>query len=539
MTVPGWSRKQAPVVYALRGWSAASFNRGVGACDVQQLGVRLLLLLALFQPVATAAGNPVSQEAARTRAGEMERELSERAERSVRDGGAAAGQVWTELGAFYHGLGRRHRAVELYNRAAGSQSSAAVRYLRGVALFELGQYEHSLPDLLEALAATPDNAPAALRAGRVYLLASNFAAAAQMLSRAAEHLPNDPAVNMTRGDLAAAQRQWKAALHWYRHALRESPGAGELALKLATAHRALGDVGQATRWLVQSSRNRDGPAIRDPWLSTLLAPSRSFAALLLAADWALVRGEPGKALISYERAARLEPADPAVAQRRALLLAEVGQQRLAITHAQRYLREYPDEQSMLQTLAQLLYADEVVSAPELAQMARRLRADQTSTPNRQLTAALFAAAGAFEEAAVIYRRLAGLDPQRAEFHYGLGLARLAAGNCDAREALATAARLQPDWRLADQMRARADAFCGAASARGPRTDTPTDRLTHAIATLVQGDPDSASLLARAELPHPDAALLLDAMAGLSELTAFAPDSRWWWPPLQIGQQSAN
>ena len=98
--------------------------------------------------------------------------------------------------------------------------------------------------------------------------------------------------------------------------------------------------------------------------------------------------------------------------------------------------------------------------------------------------------------------------------------------------------MRNDWGEAHIALARADALCGFAEAARSRAatlrgvqDSPETRITSAFAEAAGGRLDEARRLATTALPHPDAKLLLDALAaGGLPAKPFAPQSPWWLPP---------
>ena len=137
-----------------------------------------------------------------------------------------------------------------------------------------------------------------------------------------------------------------------------------------------------------------------------------------------------------------------------------------------------------------------------------------------------------------YRRLVETRPDDAYGHYWLGMAQLGEGDCAASEAFAEALRLRPNWGEAHVSMARADALCGrgeeahrrAVTLHEIKDDTDT-RITLALAEIAIGRPEQGHRLAAAELPAPDAVLVVEAVAsGRPPANAFAPGSDWWLPP---------
>ena len=457
---------------------------------------------------------------------------------------AARAHAWGSLGMLYHAHRLRHLAEEAYHRALAAVDHPRWRYLRAVVRSERGEIARGVADFRRVVDAQPGNMAAWYRLGVGLFLTGDLAAADAALGRARQLAPESALVLAALADVAAARGDAGAALELLERAWKLEPEAGQLAYKLAMAHRARGDVEAARRWLDRRPDNSLAPKIDDPLLLEVARMSRSARFHENAANWALARDDRHGALKALQRAVALAPEDVRLGLRLASVLASVGEAEAAIEAVRRLLAVDADSAPGWYLLAWLL---RTAAAPEDRQAAlsavQRALALRDDAQARRLAAALLMRTGHFAEAAAHYAVLAQRQPSQAAFHYWLGLARLGAGDCRARQPLAQALQLREGWGEAHLVLARADALCGHAEAAERRAqalhrarDDADTRLTRAFAALASGRASEAERLAAAELPHPDAALLLAAINAPADQGApalpeqpFAPESEWWLP----------
>ena len=186
----------------------------------------------------------------------------------------------------------------------------------------------------------------------------------------------------------------------------------------------------------------------------------------------------------------------------------------------------------------LLHPTDVIAALDAARTAQRIDNDDASGA---LLAAIAMKARSYALAVSTYEELTARDGDNSYYFYWLAMARLADGHCSpALESLAEAIRIRPSWGEAHLVQIRATALCGGLllreKARGKavallrqRSDTDI-RLTLAFAEMSLGNLGGAEELIELERPHPDAAMLSDAL-GRKRLPTlpFAAESPWWQP----------
>ena len=502
------------------------------ACHLAAMTVALaasVLAVAMAEPRQLADLPPALATTMREARDEAERLASTSTEAPVR------ADAWGNLGMLYHAHRLRFLARDAYAAALAENDTVRWRYLHGIALAELGEIERAARDFGMVTSATPANMPAWYRLGVSLLLTGELADAQTALERARAIDEDSALVLAALADVASARGDHRAALGLLTRAVELEPEAGQLAYKLAMTHRALGDGERAKAWLARSPDNRLAPKIDDPVLLDVARMSRSARFYEIAAEWALGRGDLDGAIDALRSAAALAPDDVGLALRVATALGDAGREALAVAETRRALRL--DEQSApaWYRLAWLLRRSDVVVAEEAIGRALALADDARS----RALAGAFAMRGEWYLSAIgHYRRLAALVPEDAYAHFWLGIARLGAEDCAARDSIEEALRLRGDWGEAHIAMARADALCGFPDAARSRAatlrnvqDGPETRITLAFAEAAGGRLDAARRLAKSALPHPDAKLLLDALAadGLPA-KPFAPQSRWWLPP---------
>ena len=510
------------------------------ACHLQAVAVAVTVALAASVPAGGMAESRQLADLPPALAATL-REAHEEAERlaSTSTDASARAAAWGNLGMLYHAHRLRFLARDAYARALAEVETVRWRYLHGIALAELGEIERAAHDFRLVTTATPDNMPAWYRLGVSLLLSGELAGAQAALGRARDLDGDSALVLATQADVASARGDHRAALGLLTRAVELEPGAGQLAYKLAMTHRALGNAEHASAWLARSPNNRLAPKIDDPVLLAVAQMSRSARFYEIAADWALGRGDLAGAIDALKSAVALAPEGVALALRLATALGDAGQEARAVAETRRALtlddRSAPAWYRLAWLLRRSNAPSDVVAAEDAVGRALALADDARS---RALAGAFDMRSARYLSAAGHYQRLAALVPGDAYAHFWLGIARLGAEDCAARDSLDEALRLRGDWGEAHIAMARADALCGFPDAARSRAatlssvqDSPETRITLAFAEAAGRRSDAARRLATSALPDPDAKLLLDALA-VDALPArpFAPQSRWWLPP---------
>ena len=496
---------------------------------------RLASACVILAVAASAAANELPPSLAD--ALQAARVEAEQAAAQAKDDGARA-DAWGKLGMIYHGQRLRELAEQAYDRALGIAEDPRWRYLRAIVLSERGDIVAAAEDFASVVRAVPEDAVARYRLGVARFLLGDLDAAQTQLRLARQAMPDSALVLGTLADIALAQGRAEQALELLQEAWELEPQAGQLAYKLAMTYRRLGNADAARDWLARQPENSLAPGIADPLLLEVAQTSRSPRFLEAAANWALARGEKEQAADALAEAVALAPNNVALALRLANLLGALDREQEALTHTRRVLALNDQSAAAWHLLAWLTRnaAAEEERAAAAGAAARSLAlADDPKV--RVLAAMLAMRDGNWRLAAGHYHRLASDDLEDADHRYWLALALLADADCGGRQPLADALRLRPDWGEAHLVLARADALCGNAAAamrRAERLQAAKDdaetRITMAYAAYGLGHSGEAARLAKAELPHPDAQALLDALygeAGRAALRVFASGSLRW------------
>lgn len=502
----------------------------------------LLLLSLLLTPSSASAGestmrfdglSPVVAEALRTARDDTERQVA------LLPDAASRSNAWGRLGMFYHAQHLPYAAELAYGKALAEAEDPRWHYLRAIALGERGELDLAINDYRRVTETDPGNMAAWYRLGAGLLVRGDQDGALTALKEARKRAPDSAIVLSALADAAVAGEKWPQALELLERAQALAPEAGQLAYKLAMVHRRMGNLTKAQSWLTRRDGNNSTPEIDDPVLLEVAQMSRSGRFFLKAGEWALERGDHEQALQAFENAVSLEPEDTSagLALAYALSLNERGND--ALKEVRRVLGNDPDSARGWHTLAWLLRTSVSQEDREAAHGAARksltLAEDEKT---RSLAAGLSMRAGRFKEAAADYAQLVGLEPAQAYYHFWLGLALLGGGDCAALPALVQAVQLQKSWGEAHLVLARAEAICGHGTTARRRVkallgvkNDPDTRLTLAFVELALGRIEVARQLAMAELPHPDASILLDALDHKTmPRVPFSDESEWWLPP---------
>ena len=108
-----------------------------------------------------------------------------------------------------------------------------------------------MADLTRVLELAPDDVPALIWLGRLYLDQGQADKAEPLFERARQHAPQSVAVLLGLGQAALARKDYARAVAVLEEALRAHPSAASVHSPLAMAYRGLGDTARATEHLRQ------------------------------------------------------------------------------------------------------------------------------------------------------------------------------------------------------------------------------------------------------------------------------------------------
>ena len=503
---------------------------------------RLSALLAAAVGVSAVAGDappsdvpsePASVEATLAAAVQATEQELQRLE----DPGGRA-EALGRLGMLHHAQDMLGPAEAAYRRALAEHRHWRWHYLLAVVLGDQGATRDAIAAYRDALAlAEPGHWLAHYRLGLLLLLEGDHAAAADALGEAHAIMPKSAAVLAALGDAAVAREDFETARKLFGEAAALAPNAGRIAYKLALTHRRLGDIDAAERWLAK--RNPHAAPVEDPLLLEVAELSLSPKFFIKAGERAWERGEREDALAAWRNAAALALHDADAGLVYAHALGMMGQRDASLAEVRRVLAQHPEAPRAWYLLAHALrdteHIDEAIDA---ARASLRFADD---APARALLAALLMRTARFDEAAAHYRTLSTRQPDTAYYAYWLGLAHLGAQSCpEALPPLRRALRQESTWGQAHIALTRAEALCGSDEERRQALaksqqlvaaqNSVDTRLTIAFAQLGLGRPTDARDAAGAELPHPDAAMLIESIDRAEPPPApFAAGSDWWLP----------
>ena len=447
--------------------------------------------------------------------------------------------AWGRLAMLYHAQRLRELARDTYSEALRAADLTEWRYLRGIARSELGDIEGSIRDFLQVTELDPKDPAAWYRLGLARWLSGDVAAGREALEQALTLTPEAAVVMAALSDVVAAEGDTDRAIELLERAWGIEPEAGQLAFKLAALHRQRADLEAVDTWLGRDPGNRLAPKIDDRRLLEVAYLSQSSRVFEVAADWALARGDTEQAIRSLRNAVAFAPDHVGLGVRLITELANAGRGADAIAAARKLTERIPDAARAWYVLAFMQRTSE--PGPARAALARcRELADPPEA--RELAAAFAMQDKDYGAAAELYAGLLA-NSAVARHAYWLGIAKLGGGDCQGVAALERALALQKGWGQAHIALARAEALCGKGAVALQRADAVLrarddvdTRITMAFARLGAGDLSRAGAAARAELPHADAAMLLQSIDSdeFAGLRPFAEESAWWLPPLVAG-----
>ena len=444
------------------------------------------------------------------------------------------------LAIIYHAQQMLSSAESAYLRALELDEVYAYRYLLSIILLQRGDTDGAVANLEQVVISNPEYVPAWYRIGNIELLRGNVEKAESAFESAQKIYPNSAAILVGLASAKIAKEDWFSAIELLEKAWVYEPNNGQIAYKLVSAYRGNGDDEKAALWQSSADASVQSPALEDPLLVELAGMSRNARFYAKAADWAFKRGDKDATRDALSQAAQLEPTSLEYSIKYAAFLELVGEADAAAEELKRFLALDTEQASAWFALARLYRTSEsgeqYVQGLVAAQRAVELEEDEDLY--RTLAAAMSLQANLYPYAQEHYMQLLERNPDNPYYYYWFGVARLAEGHCDGRDALKRAIALRKSWGEAHVATARADAYCGDIQSASTRLDAlaraAADKdiqSAQAFVALLSGDVDGARLLAEELLPDPDAQMVLDAIESAENpRRVFADGSSWWIPP---------
>ena len=449
-------------------------------------------------------------------------------------------EIIGQLAFIFHAQQMLASAETAYREALNNDEVYAYRYLLAIIVLQRGDTEEAIAHLDQVVLANPDYVPAWYRLGNLKLLQGDVSGAAAAFANAQKVYADSAAIMVGVADVALAREEWERAIEELEKAAVFAPNNGQIAYKLATAYRELGNQEKVDQWMPLANSAMQPPPLTDPLMVELAGLSRSGRFFIQAADWAFQRGDREAARDALLQATLLDSDNLEYALKYAAFLELTGETDEAAAEIKRFLSVREDAASAWFFLARLLRDsdDGEKYLQGLIAVQKAVELDSEEDLYRTLAAAMSLQAALYPHAQEYYIQLVERNPSNPYYYYWFALSRLAEGECDGREALQRAIALRRNWGEAHVALARADAFCGEIGAATQRLDAlakaTADRdiqSAQAYVALLSGELEIAKALAEPLLPDPDAQMVVDSIAGNARPERlFADTSSWWMPP---------
>ena len=447
-------------------------------------------------------------------------------------------EAWGKLGMLLQAQNLYESAIVAYGPAAGASGNPRWFYLRAVCNIELGHLDRAVRDLNQVVLKQPNIAVVWYRLGEAELRRGSLKEAGIALEQALSLDENDAAIRVAYADLLNELGQNEKALEHLLVAAQIEPDAGQIAYRVASTYRRLGDRMNQQTWL--EKRNELAPTVADPLLVEVGQYSLSANFFALAGQRAWTRGQFLDALEAYHNAVRLDPSRAVFKLDLAHMLVQLGRTEESMVQVQEVLGEDGSSVRALNLLAQIHVANGDFER-SLAVFDRQdtLLEDATS---QNLKAAILTRLSRFEVAAREYGGLAERSVgHEREFYYrywqGMNLYR--SGDCShGLTNLRLVGSAMPNWGEALVALARMECDCGdkkkgaeIAKQLVSANDSLITRLTDVYASLANGETLGLVERLKHEEPSSEVEELIVAVQKnrLPDLI-FAEDSNSWHPP---------
>ncbi len=251
--------------------------------------------------------------------------LRDETARMIEAADGKGGDPWAngDLAMLLHAHGQRGAAEPLYERAeALSGGEFRWAYLLGVCRQEAGEYGEAVAAFRRALSKRAYG-PAAVRLGESLAAAESLAEAKTALRDAMRLEGSEAAAGYALGRVLLDLGSAEEAIPLLERTLELSPESGAARYALATAHRAAGDEGAASRHLTAlAGAGRDKPSLDDPVLARVRGLAADAHHFLNEGRALASSGRLREAISAYQRALAL---DAGMAAAHANLVGAFGQ----------------------------------------------------------------------------------------------------------------------------------------------------------------------------------------------------------------------
>ncbi len=251
------------------------------------------------------------------------------------------------LGRAQQAAGETNQALATYGKMTAAMPGSPQPYLRMAEINVAARdNEAAIQNLKKALEQKPDLLAAQRGLVRLFLETKNVAEAQRIVRDIKQQRPKDAVGFLFEGDIAAAGKDWKAALAAYKAGLKQAPSS-ELAVKTYAVLHADGSGVEAEKfasgWLndhaqdaafrmamAEAATGRKDYAVAVRHYQTLLQKQTDNPVLLNNLAWNLGQLKDARALGYAEKADKLAPNNPAIMETLGSLLSEKGESARAL-----------------------------------------------------------------------------------------------------------------------------------------------------------------------------------------------------------------
>ena len=357
--------------------------------------------------------------------------------------GEALGLAYGRMGINYLAHEQQEAAGACFRNAiALNPGNPRWPYYLAVHYEETGALEEAADSYFNAIELNPGYAPAQVRVGRV-LLELDRVDEAEVSFKAALQRDNKMAAAFAGlGQVEFARGNHQQAIELYERALSLQPEATQLNYRLGLTYRAMGDTEKAKAALEKAGERM--PSIPDPILAFLQAHARGADHFVSAARMAEQAGRIDGAIQFYDVATTIEPGNIEALMRLGQLQGASGDLVGALGSFGKVLAIDPSNPSANFYIGSLLeQRGEELEAESYYRVA--LETSPQLVEPRMLLANSLMRRREFSEAGDHYAQIAHQLPDKVEVSYLLGMAWIAAGECQwAHPVLLRALKMKPN-----------------------------------------------------------------------------------------------
>ncbi|MGI9265194.1 MAG: tetratricopeptide repeat protein, partial [Gammaproteobacteria bacterium] len=365
-----------------------------------------------------------------------------REQRSQLDG-QAMGLAYGRMGIHYLAHEQQEAAGACFRNAiALNPENPRWPYYLAVHYEETGALEEAAESYFSAIELNPGYAPAQVRTGRVLLELDRVDEAEAAFKAALQRDNGMAAAFAGLGQVEFARGNYPQAIERYEHALSIQPEATQLHYRLGLTYRAMGDTEKAKAELAKAGERM--PSIPDPILGFLQAHSQGAEHFLSAGRMAEQAGRIDGAIQFYDVATTIEPGNIDALMRLGQLQGASGDLVGALSSFGKVHAIDPANASANFYIGSLLEQRGEELEAESYYRAALETSPQLVEP-RMLLANSLMRRREFSEAGDHYAQIAHQLPDKVEVSYLLGLAWVAAGECQwAHPVLLRALKMKPN-----------------------------------------------------------------------------------------------